>query len=244
MGKMNGAVTLSIGQILNTKHSLKKIQMNEATQTTPIAIDMSQLTTEQIEAALNERRNAENTEIIAKRKAYEVLKKDTVAGLIKSAKLISATLLEFKEKSFSEMQTIYKMLQEYSKRHADGKGNFQLEHEGLRVSYRRQDNGFFDERSVQAEKHIIDFVTEKFVDDLDTKDLIMSLLERKKGTLDIKLVQKLYAMEERFTAPNWVEGIKLLKESWTVSDTKDYITFEEKDKTNKWVNINLNFSSI
>jgi hypothetical protein len=51
-------------------------------------------------------------------------------------------------------------------------------------------------------------------------------------------------MEERFIAPNWVEGIKLLKESWTVSDTKDYITFEEKDKNNKWVNINLNFSSI
>jgi hypothetical protein len=215
-----------------------------ATTETAVTIDLSQLTTEQLEIAINERRNAQNKEIIDKRKAYETLKIDTVTDLVESAKGVSATLKKFKEKSFSEMQTLYKMLQEYSKRHADGKGNFQLEHGELRVCYRRQENGFFDERSVQAEKHIIDFVSEKFVDDLDTRDLIMSLLERKKGTLDIKLIQKLYAMEERFTAPNWVEGIKLLKESWTVSDSKDYITFEQKDNTNKWENINLNFSSI
>ncbi len=207
-------------------------------------IDFSKLSTEQLEAALAEKKQAETEAAQAKRKAYESLKLATIKELSTGAKLLSGQLLQFKEKSFSAMQTLYGMLQEYSKRHADGKGNFQLESGDLRINYRRQENGFFDERSNQAEKHIIDFVTEKFKDDADTKDLIMSLLERKKGSLDIKLVQKLYAMEDRFTAPNWVDGIKLLKESWTMSDSKDYITFEEKDKNNKWQTVNLNFSGI
>ena len=207
-------------------------------------IDLSQLSAEQLEVALNEKRAAQALETLEKRNSYEALKLSTITELSKDAKLLSGQLLQFKDKAFSAMQTLYKMLQEYSKRHADGKGNFQLEVGTLRMNYRRQENGFFDERSVQAEKHIIDFVTEKFKDDADTKDLIMSLLERKKGTLDIKLVQKLYAMEDRFTAPNWIDGIKLLKESWTMSDSKDYITFEEKDGANKWQAINLNFSSI
>jgi hypothetical protein len=217
---------------------------NETIEPPIRVLDVRSLSTAELKAALAEKESLELFDKNKKREDYEALKSSTVIELSKTAIELNGLLQGFKNKSFETLQTLYKMLQEYSKRHADGKGNFQLEVGNYRITYRRQDNGFFDERSVQAEKHIIDFVTEKYVDDTSTKTLIMSLLERKKGALDIKLVQKLYSMEDQFEEPNWKEGIRLLKESWTSSDTRDYVVFEQKDKNNKWVNINLNFSSI
>jgi len=84
----------------------------------------------------------------------------------------------------------------------------------------------------------------KFENDVDTKDLVMSLLERKKGELDINLVQKLYAMEDRFQDENWKRGIELLKESYSFSHSKDYIGFEVKNDKGEWLPINLQFSNI
>ena len=70
----------------------------------------------------------------------------------------------------------------------------------------------------------------------------MSLLERKKGDLDIQLVQKLYSMEDRFDDENWREGIRLLKESYSYNHSKDYLSFFKKGNNNEWEGINLNFS--
>lgn len=207
-------------------------------------IDLSQLSPEELQAELYRR----NADIIAgkqrQRKAYEDLKEQTIISLCTSALTINETLKAFKLKAFEDMQTIYEMLKEYSSRHADGKGNFRIEHGNYRVSYKRQGKPTFDERSHQAEKHIIDFVNSKFKNDVDTKDLVMSLLERKKGELDINLVQKLYAMEDRFQDENWKRGIELLKESYSFSHSKDYIGFEVKNDKGEWLPINLQFSNI
>ena len=207
-------------------------------------IDLSQLSPEELQAELDRR----NADIIAgkqrQRKAYEDLKEQTIISLCTGALTINETLKAFKLKAFEDMQTIYEMLKEYSSRHADGKGNFRIEHENYRVSYKRQGKPTFDERSHQAEKHIIDFVNSKFENDVDTKDLVMSLLERKKGELDINLVQKLYAMEDRFQDENWKRGIELLKESYSFSHSKDYIGFEVKNDKGEWLPINLQFSNI
>ncbi len=207
-------------------------------------IDLSQLTPEELQAELDKRKANANTEKENQRKAYEDIKATAVMSLCHDAILINETLKEFKTKAFSDMQAIWEMLKEYSSRHADGKGNFRLEHENYRVSYKRQGKPTFDERSHQAERHIIDFVNSKFENDVDTKDLVMSLLERKKGELDINLVQKLYAMEDRFQDVNWKRGIELLKESYSFSHSKDYIGFEIKDNKGEWKAINLQFSNV
>ena len=207
-------------------------------------IDLSQLTPEQLQAELDRRNADANAKKEAQRKDYEDIKATTVLSLCTDAMLMNEKLKHFKEKAFSDMQTIYEMLKEYSSRHADGKGNFRLEQGNYRVSYKRQGKPTFDERSHQAERHIINFVNSKFENDVDTKDLVMSLLERKKGELDINLVQKLYAMEDRFQDVNWKRGIELLKESYSYSHSKDYIGFEVKNSRGEWQTINLQFSNI
>ena len=207
-------------------------------------IDLTQLSDEQFEAEMKRREQEKQKKANEQREAYDALKTETVVTLSDIAKAFSKDLKEFKTNSFEAMQTMYAMLQEYSSRYADGKGNFRLEVGDYRVSYRRQGRATFDEKAYQAEKHIIDFINSKFSNEKDTKDFIMAMLERKKGELDINLIQKLYAMEDRFDDENWKKGISLLKESYQYSHSKDYILFEERNANGDWQNINLQFSNL
>jgi len=207
-------------------------------------VDLSQMSDAEFEAEMQRRKQAKEAQMEKAKNDYECLKNQVINELCQGAIGIHETLANFKAKAFSDMTTVYAMLQEYSSRHADGKGNFRIEHGNFRVSYKRQGKATFDERSHQAEKHIIDFVNTKFENDEDTKDLVMSLLERKKGELDINLVQKLYAMENRFQDENWKRGIELLKESYSYSHSKDYIGFEQRNEKGEWQIINLQFSNI
>ena len=192
--------------------------------------------------ARNEKAAAEKEQ---KRKDYEELKVNILVGLILKAENISSELKTFKTESFESMQTLYACLQEYSSRHGeDSKGNFTISNEKYKISYIKQGKGTFDERAFQAEKHIIDFLNARYSGDKDTKDLIISLLERKKGDLDINLIQKLYQMEERFQDENWKMGIELLKESYKYAHSKDYIKFEKKNENGEWNSISLQFSKI
>lgn len=204
--------------------------------------NLKELTTAELEAELNKRHQNEATEREKKRNEYESLKDNVINDLAPYAKQLSDNLAKFKEKAFSDLGSLYDLLKDYSKRHQDGKGNFKIENEEYRIQFKRQGKGTFDERSHQAEKHIVDFLSSKYEGDQDTKDLIMSLLERKNGALDILLVQKLYSMEDRFDDDNWREGIKLLKESYSFNLSKDYVSFFSKNENNEWQSINLNFS--
>lgn len=207
-------------------------------------IDLTKLDDASLAAEFKRRELEKQRKADEQRQAYEEMKTDTVISLCTIAKSFSEDLKNFKSNAFESMQTMYAMLQEYSSRHADGKGNFRLEVGDFRVSYRRQGRATFDEKADQAERHIIDFVNNKFSEDEDTKDLIMSLLERKKGELDVNLIQKLYAMESRFDDEHWRKGIALLKESYQYSHSKDYILFEERNANGDWQTINLQFSNL
>lgn len=203
---------------------------------------IKQLSTEELEAELNARKANEANEREKKREQYESLKQTVIEELAPKAEEISNLLTAFKKKAFEDLGSLYELLKDYSKRHNDGKGNFMIQDDKYRIQFKRQGKGTFDERSHQAEKHIVDFLSSKYQGDKDTKDLIMSLLERKNGHLDIQLVQKLYSMEDRFDDENWCEGIRLLKESYSFNLSKDYVSFAKKTAGNEWEMINLNFS--
>lgn len=212
---------------------------------TQVKNQIEDISIDELKSILAKKEAEESNKKAIARKAYEELKDNTIRELVPAAQKLSEQLSQFKQRAFSDMDALYEILCSYSKRHADGKGNFSVEvASGMKITYKRQESGFFDERSQQAEKHIIDFVNSYYRDHDRTKELITSLLERKKGSLDIRLVQKLYSMETAFDDKNWHEGIRLLKESWQPSETRSYITFELKGKDGKWESINLNFASL
>ncbi len=206
---------------------------------------IDELSTDELAKALAKRQKQERELANKKRSAYEKKRDKTTVKLCTAAKKVSAGLRDFKEKAFADMEELYAELAEYSKRHADKDGSFAIESADgrFKITYRRDDNSFFDERSEQAERHIVDFLNTRYNGDQDTRDLISSLMERTKGKLDIKLVSRLYSMESRFNDANWIEGIKLLKESFRKGETKHYINFYERVNT-EWQYIPMAFSKV
>ena len=82
---------------------------------------------EQLRQELAELEAQERADRDKERNAYEALKEDTINELVSKAVTLNAALSDFKKQAFSESQTIYQALQDYSERHSDGKGNFTIE---------------------------------------------------------------------------------------------------------------------
>lgn len=208
---------------------------------------LPEISTEQLEALLAERKQQEATDKKQKRHAYEDLRNATVVSMINEASAFSNSLKVFKSKVFSDLEVMYKLLQEHSDRHADGKGNFTLETSDrlMQVAFRRQDNTRFDERATQAEKHILDFLTTQFGDSAPTSKLVRKLLERKKGQLEKDEVLRLISMKDDFDNENWKKGIELLQESIVPGDTRYYVQFKIKLSDGaEWTPILLDFAKL
>lgn len=124
-------------------------------------------TSADIRRELKEALELEKNQKAQQKEAYESLRNETIQTLCTQALEINFTLALFKENAFKSLGTVWQMLQEYSSRHSDSKGNFTIENGNFRITYRRQGRPTFDERSHQAEKHIIDFVNSKFEEDND-----------------------------------------------------------------------------
>lgn len=179
-----------------------------------------------------------------KQSDYESLRATVVTSLSEKATQLNREMIEFHTLAFKELRALFELLKEYSERHAQGVGNFTAQEGDYRIKYSRQGVGTFDERATIAESFIKEFVSNRFKEDKDTHDLIISLLEKKNNDFDINLVQKLYKMEDRFQDENWRKGIQLLKESYNYNLTKDYILFQYKTPAGSWETLNLNFSYI
>ena len=207
----------------------------------------NQLSAAELKTLLAEVEKTEQDQRAKKRKDYEELRDITVTEMVEKAAEINRIMKGFKVEVRGNLETMYKLLQEHSQRHADGKGSFSMESlDGtMRVSFRRQDNTKFDERATQAEQHILDFLTSQFGDDAPASKMIRKLLERKKGQLEKDEVLKLISMKDDFNNENWRKGIELLQESIVPGETKYYEKFETKSADGQeWKGISLDLARL
>jgi hypothetical protein len=128
----------------------------------------------------------------------------------------------------------------------DNKGSFEIKNEQFKIVVASQVKKSFDERSILAEEKLKEFLL-IFVKKKNRSiyNLVMALLERNSitGDFDITNINRLYKMENDFDDPNWVEAIKLFKESFNATGTTIYVRFYERNANNGWGLINLNFSN-
>lgn len=206
-----------------------------------------QLTASELKELLADTMQKEAQQQLKKRQSYEQLKFGTVDKLVDNALGYYDVLEQFKALVFGELGTIYKLLQEYSSRHEDGKGNFTIENEGKtkKIVFKREETTRFDERATMAEKHILDFITAEFSNNDPKSKIIRKLLERKKDQLDKDQVLLLLSMRDDFDNENWRKGLDLLKESIVPAETRYYVQFyHRQNEAEKWQSIILNFSKI
>ncbi len=226
---------------------METVTQPETKQST--AIDMSTLTPGKLKELLAIAEQKEKEEAAAKRAEYENQKHNIVDNLISGAYVIHQELSAFKHDAFTILRGFYKTMKEYADLKDTNKGSFRIKNaDGTKmVEFSRQVTSGFDERAVAAEEMLKDFLSD-FVKKKDKAiyELVIGLLDRNRATgeLDIKNINKLYRMEDKFDDQRWKKAIALFKESYQESSTSFYVRFYENDGTGKPQAIQLNFSAI
>ncbi len=207
--------------------------------------DLTNLSTQQLEQALAQKKQADAEEKAQKRKEYEELEHQTATEVLGIALMINATLKSAKKTIFSDLKAFGKIRREFADLKPNDKGSFKIHTADKRgrIQFSMQSEGYFDDTAELAEEHIMQFIEEEFGDN-EAKDFILSALSKTKGKLDIKLVQRLYKLEDNYSNPKWKKGIELLKQAWQQTDSKLYVRIYKKDSEGKYQMVVTNFSSI
>lgn len=211
---------------------------------------IEELSTEQLEELLAERKKNERLEAQKKKEQYERSRNVMIHQQCAAAILLRDDLKAFKEQAFGTMLKFYEDMMTYGDVKKDGKGNFQLisDDQQYKIIFANQVKAGFDERAELAEVKLKEFLnTTVKKRDLGLHGIIMGLLERNKvsGDFDIKLINRLVKMEDKFEDANWKEAIRLFKESYQEQGTSSYIRFYERNNDQqRWELINLNLASV
>ena len=183
-------------------------------------------------------------------RADEKLKDEMVEELTKKALGMSATLREFKEEAFKDVEDYYELLlQKYG---MDGKknskkGNLVLENFSAtkKITISVSDRIDFDEKLNIAKQKIDEYLHEVTKDaSPDVKTLITKAFEvDKKGNVNAKKILALKSYE--ITHPLWLEAMSIIDEATQIISSKSYIRFYTRDSlTDEYKNIPLDIAGV
>lgn len=211
---------------------------------------VNEMTTQELEQLLAEKKKEEKARAVAARKAYIKERDDVIQYLAAQALVLSSRLTKFAEDSHQMLQKQKVKLDEYGAIRKNSKGGFQITTEDgkYKIKYAYNSISDYDERADKAEALLKDFlkdmIKKKQKDDFSF-EMVQSLLERNSaGKLEYSRVQRLYQYEDKHTDPRWVEAIKLFKESFLVRDSKMQVLIYERSEKGTYELIPLNFSSM
>ncbi len=213
-------------------------------------LNLSEISSSELERLLEEKRKQENTERLKRREAYESIKDDVVKriqGRVIKATEIVKELFDFVSE---ETSAFYDVMAEYGQLRYDSQMSFTISSGNFKVVRKTNKVKRFDERADIAAIRLIEFLQEwiknssKGVDD-PMYQLAMTLLERNKnGDLDYKSVSKLYDLEDQFNHPEYSEIMRLFKESNIVEGTAVNFYFFERTQMGVWRKVEPSFNRL
>lgn len=212
-------------------------------------VDVTKLSTKELEAYLKKRKDKEAKKLEAEREAYEKDRDEKVEAIITTATCLFRELSEFKDYCHIEMDKQAIKLSSYGKIRSNSKGGFSVTNseDTMRVTRRRDTEPVWDERSTKAIELIKEFLADTIKKrDVKLYEILISFLERNaNGDLEYSRVMDLYKHEDKYDDPRWKEGLRLIKESFSNHLKGFGYEFKKKNpETGKWENLYLNFSSL
>ncbi|WP_343530852.1 DUF3164 family protein [Pedobacter sp.] len=209
---------------------------------------INELSTKELETLLISRKKQENAKREADKKVYVGQRDYIIDELFSEAKDLALSVSRFKQKMHSVMDIQKQKLEEYGAIRSNSKGGFSIFHsDGItQITRRRDTDPVWDERAHKAVELIKDFLSDT-VKKRDAKlhSILLGFLERNaKGDLEYAKVMDLLNHEDKFEDARWLEGLRLIKESYSQSFKAFGYEFKQKDNYGKWKALALNFSSL
>jgi hypothetical protein len=209
---------------------------------------VANMTTEELERVLEQRRVQERRERERARLNYESERDEIVGEIVKQATDLSTILKNFKDGLHSVFNDHQVRLQGYGGIRSNSKGGFSLVHSSgqIKASRIRATQPQWDERSTKAIELISDFMQDTVKKkDLKLYEILKSFIEKNdKGELEYSKVMHLFKHKDKYDDPRWTEGLNLIQESYSINLRGYGYEFHMKDDQGKWQKIEINFTSI
>ncbi|WP_367867873.1 DUF3164 family protein [Pedobacter sp. WC2423] len=209
---------------------------------------LEELSTAELKAILENREKAEKGALIKKEQAYIKNRDAQLEELSAEALELGLQLARFKSKVHAVMNKQAEALAAYGKVRGNSKGGFSITNaaSNLRIVRRRDTEPTWDERASKAVDLIKDFLGDTIKKrDVKLYEILIKFLEKNhNGDLEYSAVFGLMEHEDKFDDPRWLEGLRLLKQSYTVTLKCFGYEFKQKNDAGKWITQVLNFSSL
>lgn len=210
--------------------------------------ELKNMTAEQLEQLLSEKRREEAEAADRRRRDYEAARADFVNRMAAETRKITRQVREFYDLLVAETNSFRDLMQEYGATRRDNQIGFTVEEGDFRLEVKSNRIKRFDERADAAATRLIEFLTkwigdrEKGADD-PMYQLAMTLLERnRKGDFDYKSISKLYELEEQFGDQEYSRIMQLFKESNVVEGSVMNYYFHQRDERGVWHRIEPSFN--
>ncbi len=168
--------------------------------------------------------------------------------LMKEALKVNSKLSIFKTQIQDICNEVYEEFMAENNSDKKRKGNFTWYNfnRSIKIEVSITERIEFDDLTIQACKRKLDEFLSVNVEIKDefVKELVMDAFETSRGNLDAKKVMGLLRYKSKIKAPLFLEAMDLLEKSIRRPDSKTYFRIWVKDELGKYMNIDLNFSSI
>ncbi|WP_394749511.1 DUF3164 family protein [Spongiimicrobium salis] len=205
-------------------------------------------TIEELEAMLAKKKAAERRKREKERKDYEERRENTVVKLHKEAVQVNELLGLLKESCHDLMEKQAQDLNGYGEMPGNSKGGFTIKSKdgSIAVTRRRDTQPRWDERSIKGASLIREFLGDTVKKrDKDTYEMLMSFLARNEnGDMEYSRVMVLLQHRDRFEDNRWLEGLRLINESYSTHMKAYAYVFKVRGAGDKWETLELNFSAI
>ena len=211
-------------------------------------IDLSRLSSAELEAALQRKREEERNTALQRREAYEGIRAELLTRMSARVEAVAFDVKSFAEECMNESAAFREVLAEYGQLRSPGQMSFTIRDDKFKWEVRSNKVKRFDERADAAAARLIEFLQawiKKQQDGVDNPmyQLAMTLLERNKyGDLDYKSISKLYDLESRFNDPEYTDIMNLFKESHLVEGTAINHYFFKRDDLGVWRKLEPSFN--
>lgn len=211
-------------------------------------IDVSNLTTEQLQQLLEKKKKQEAEKERRKRQEYERERDHMVKNMVIEAQILHSIMDSFKHKCMRKLENFSEKAQEYGQIRKHSKGGFSLRTADgdMMVSYDRNTVPEYDERAHMAEDLLKEFLEDKVKKrDQKTFRTITALMSRnKEGRFFPSRINALLKIRDNYDDERWQRAMKLFEESYRNRLVSYTVTFYVKDHMEKDRSIPLTFASL
>ena len=212
-------------------------------------MDLSNLSSKDLEELLARKRQEEREAGIRRREAYESIRAEVVGSIETKVRAVCTEVQGLQKFCQEELSAFRQTMLEYGQlKRGDQQMSFTAQEGNFKIEVKSNKVKKFDERADVAAARLIEFLQNWIQGKDDGADnpmyqLAMTLLERNKnGDLDYKSISKLYELDNQFNDPEYSDIMNLFKESHLVEGTATNFYFYEKDNMRVWRKLEPSFN--